>query len=165
MSNAGKIRVPVVDKNGKQTHVWKTQAEIDADAQRTAISAPAPKASSVIRDVAPVEDEGSSFTAMGVAENPFAGSSEWKDAISVRDLFSDEYPISEKAELIADRITDSSWYADSLAAADGSDDFELGEALENLREAGEIGSQAVFDQAWNNIYNIADNDKIWLDAV
>jgi len=163
MSNDGKIRVPVTDKNGKATHVWKTQEELRGEAARSSINSPAPKPSSIVRGVTPSEDSNDSFSPTGVESNPFEGSSEWKQAINLRDLFGDEYSVSERAELIADRLTDSDWYSDSAEASAGGA-FELNDALEELREAGESGDSAHFDKAWSDVYNIADNDKIWLET-
>lgn len=166
MSNSGKIRVPVVDKNGKETHVWKSPDEIKSEANRASgipITAAAPPESDrKVLDSSGDFVEPMSTSDDSIVKNPFS-STDFSHSINLASTFRSDLSLSEKAEFIADEISDSDWFAESKAYADGSD-FELSEALEELREAGEDESPEAFDAAWNSIYNIADNDKVWLET-
>jgi hypothetical protein len=161
MSNAGKIRVPVVDKNGKETHVWKSPDELKGEASRSSVIPTAPAPSADTRQPNPSSDDFVTSVDTVSVESPFGPDANWSYKVDLGDILTADTSLAEKAELLSDAISDSDWYADTLAAAEGGSS-ELVDAVEDLREVSEDGSAAEFDVAWNNIYNIADNDKVYL---
>jgi hypothetical protein len=78
----------------------------------------------------------------------------WKYTVNVADILQPgpgHVSLKIRAELIADRIRASDWYY-----------TELEDALRNLEDAGE--DTWSFDEAWDEIYDLADQDRCWIES-
>lgn len=80
----------------------------------------------------------------------------WRVEIKLGDFFkSDDLTVAEKAKEIVKRIRDSRWRDIS-----GSQ-FLLDDILERL---GSVADADEFDYVWNEIYDLADIDRVWIDT-
>lgn len=89
-------------------------------------------------------------------ERQKAGQPVWDRKISVRDVFRNEAMIFEqRRDAIVNRLRTSGWFA-------GRDMFdELATAVEGL--AGSDDAEE-FDGWWDEIYDIADCDRVWIET-
>lgn len=80
----------------------------------------------------------------------------WKRTIDLKDTFhNDDLTIPQKAKVIVERIKASGWVEDTAYPDTLRDHLaELEEAL-NATE---------FGWAWGTIYDVADEDRVWLET-
>lgn len=80
----------------------------------------------------------------------------WSIVIDVKDLWSDtNLPLAQKAQGVAARIEDSPWqditpYPETLGV--------LVDALKKHSDTD------LLDQVWAGIYDLADHDRVWIEA-
>jgi hypothetical protein len=78
----------------------------------------------------------------------------WHEQIDLHEpLNNDALPFTERRDTIVARIKASRWFA--------NDDGDLGILLEDLANAEDEDD---FDEAWESIYDLADSDRVWLNA-
>lgn len=78
----------------------------------------------------------------------------WQEQIDLYEpLSNDALPFTERRDTIVARIRTSRWFA--------RDDGDLAILLEDLAGAADEDD---FDEAWNGIYDLADSDRVWLNA-
>ena len=83
-----------------------------------------------------------------------AGKPSWAHHISLEDVFhNDDLSFTEKRDAIVARIRASSWYK-------GYDETgDMSEIVEDLAAATDTDE---FDAAWDELYDIADADRVWI---
>ncbi len=80
----------------------------------------------------------------------------WHVTIKLGDFFrSDDLTVEEKAKEIVKRIRDSRW-RDISGSQLLLDDL--------LEELGSVADAAEFDYVWNEIYDLADIDRVWIET-
>lgn len=80
----------------------------------------------------------------------------WNQTIDLKDTFhNDDLSIPAKGKIVADRIRVSGWLEDT-AYPDTLRDFLA--ALEQSETARE------FDNVWSDIYDVADEDRVWIET-
>jgi hypothetical protein len=78
----------------------------------------------------------------------------WQEQIDLYEpLTNDALPFKERRDTIVARIKASRWFA--------NDDGDLAIQLEDLANAEDKDD---FDEAWESIYDLADSDRVWLNA-
>lgn len=80
----------------------------------------------------------------------------WNVTIKLADVFhDDERTIEEKAQVIVERLKTSQW---RYWSEDASEFDRLVELLEKAE------SKAEFNEAWDEIYDLADVDRVWIET-
>ncbi len=80
----------------------------------------------------------------------------WTHEINLADIWRDENrTFEEKRDTIVARLRTSPWIADR----DRSGFDELGEVVANLAAARDVEE---FDVWWNDLYDHADRDRVWI---
>jgi hypothetical protein len=78
----------------------------------------------------------------------------WQEQIDLHEpLNNDALPFKERRDTIVARVKASRWFA--------RDDGDLAILLEDLAGAADEDD---FDEVWNGIYDLADSDRVWLNA-
>jgi hypothetical protein len=78
----------------------------------------------------------------------------WKEQIDLhKPLNNDALPFTERRDTIIARIKASRWFA--------NDDGDLAILLEDLAGAED---EDEFNEVWESIYDLADSDRVWLNA-
>ncbi|WP_280350442.1 hypothetical protein [Nocardia abscessus] len=75
----------------------------------------------------------------------------WFLTVDVSDVFHKDMPYKEKRSRIVEILRESKWYSDDYA--------ELVEVIDALSEAPTVYE---FDFYWNHLYDLADEDRIWI---
>jgi hypothetical protein len=91
-----------------------------------------------------------------VQERQRAGLPVWDRKLSFRGLFhNDSLTFEQSRDAIVARLRSSAWLT-------GRDEFdELVCAVEELSEAPSVSD---FDQVWDLIYDIADDERVWIET-
>lgn len=78
----------------------------------------------------------------------------WNMTINLKDAFSErDMSFQDRKSIVVERITNSGWLDNSLD----------GETLRDLvMYLSESSDTSEFDYWWNQVYDIADVDRIWL---
>lgn len=80
----------------------------------------------------------------------------WNVTIKLADVFhSPHYTDEEKAQVIAERLKTSQW---RYWSEDASEFDRLVELLEKAE------SKAEFNEAWDELYDLADIDRVWIET-
>jgi hypothetical protein len=79
----------------------------------------------------------------------------WNEKVRLGDIFHDEeLPFEQVRDEIVRRIKRTRWYGDDDTAS--NDLYYLVEELEDAHDPDE------FDQVWDQIYDLADADRVWI---
>jgi len=80
----------------------------------------------------------------------------WREVIHLGDVFhNDDMTFEQRRDAIVERIKSSHWYQQY----DGNQ--KLGFIMDDLEEAEDVDW---FDEVWNDFYDIADQELIWIDT-
>ena len=86
-----------------------------------------------------------------------AGKPIWDRKIRLGDVFhNDDLTFEQKRDLIVSRIRTSGW----LKGCDEYDDLVM-----FVEELSETTTAAEFDGPWDEIYDIADAERVWIDTM
>lgn len=78
----------------------------------------------------------------------------WLATIRLGDVWKNpELSFEERRDAIVSRIKSSNWYGEG-------DDLTLADIVDGLSEAEDADD---FDDAWDALYDLADEDRVWID--
>ena len=81
----------------------------------------------------------------------------WAYTIRLGDIWTDERrPFTERRDVIVKRLRDSSWLLDN------GPDSSITQLVDDLAEAADAGE---FDELWDDVYDLANTDRAWIDTV
>lgn len=82
----------------------------------------------------------------------------WYETIKLGDLWTADIPFERKRDLIVDRVKCSKWYKDAQKST-----FEGG-LLYIVQDLSTSASISEFDVWFNELYDRADIDRIWIET-